>query len=55
MSRAKKKLDEETSKIHFELPNTDNLMESFKNACHFGEVTTFINDLKRDISAKMPA
>jgi RNA polymerase sigma factor (sigma-70 family) len=55
LSRAKKKLDEETSKIHFELPKTDNLMESFKNACHFGEVTTFINDLKRDISTKMPA
>jgi RNA polymerase sigma factor (sigma-70 family) len=55
LSRARKKLDEETSKIHFELPKTDNLMESFKNACHFGEVATLINDLKRDISAKMPA
>jgi RNA polymerase sigma-70 factor (ECF subfamily) len=55
LSRAKKKLDEETSKIHFELPKTDSLMESFKNACNFGEVTNLINDLKRDISAKLPA
>jgi RNA polymerase sigma factor (sigma-70 family) len=55
LSRARKKLDEEKAKMHFELPNTDHLMESFKNACHFGEVTTLINDLKRDISAKLPA
>ena len=55
LSRAKKKIDEETSKMHFELPKADNLMESFKNACSFGEVTTFINELKRDISSKLPA
>lgn len=55
LSRARKKLEEEKAKMHFELPNTDHLMESFKNACHFGEVTTLINDLKKDISAKLPA
>jgi RNA polymerase sigma factor (sigma-70 family) len=53
LSRARKKLDEETSKIHFELPKTDHLLESFKNACNLGEVTTFVNDLKKDISAKI--
>lgn len=52
LSRAKKKLNEETSKIHFELPKT-HLLESFKKACEMGPAATFIHDLKRDISAKM--
>jgi hypothetical protein len=52
LSRARKKLNEETSKLHFELPKT-HLLESFKKACETGPAATFIHDLKRDISAKL--
>jgi len=51
-SRAKKKLNEETSKYHFELPKTQ-LLESFKKACETGPAATFIHDLKREISTKL--
>lgn len=51
-SRAKKKLNEETAKYHFELPKTQ-LLESFKKACEMGPAATLIHDLKRDISAKL--
>lgn len=51
-SRAKKKLNDETSKYHLELPKTQ-LLESFKKACETGPAATFIHDLKRDISAKL--
>jgi RNA polymerase sigma-70 factor (ECF subfamily) len=49
LSRAKKKLSDESLKIHFELPKSD-LVESFKNACQLGEATTLILELKNDIS-----
>ena len=51
-SRAKKKLNEEAKNLHFELPKTP-LLESFKKACETGPAITFIQDLKRDISAKV--
>jgi RNA polymerase sigma-70 factor (ECF subfamily) len=51
-SRAKKKLNEETKNLHFELPKTQ-LLESFKKACETGPAVTFIQDLKKDISAKL--
>ncbi len=47
--RAKKKLSEETSKI--DLPDTSKLLESFRNACHFGNATELIQELKKDIAA----
>ena len=50
--RAKKKLSEETSNLHFELPNKAQLVESFKKACE-GPAAHFIQDLKRDISSKL--
>lgn len=49
-SRAKKKLSEETSKISFELPDSSSLIESFKKACHLGNPTELVSELKKDIS-----
>lgn len=48
LSRAKKKLNEEKSKIHFDLPTASSLLESFKKACQ-GDSEELINSLKRDI------
>ena len=47
--RAKKKLSEETAKIS--LPDTSKWVESFKKACHFGNASDLIDNLKSDISA----
>ncbi len=51
-SRAKKKLSEETPNLSFDIPNKNQLLESFKKACE-GPATHFIQDLKSDISAKL--
>jgi RNA polymerase sigma factor (sigma-70 family) len=51
LCRAKKKLSEETSRINFELPDTSKLMESFRNACHFGNASDLVHELKKDIAA----
>ena len=51
-SRAKRKLSEESDKLHFELPKTE-LLESFKKACDVGPAVNFIQELKNDISAKI--
>ena len=49
--RAKKKLGEETSRMHFDLPDPSRLMASFRRACDMGNASEFVLDLKRDISA----
>lgn len=49
-SRAKKKLDEETSKIHFSLPDTSKMMKSFREACDFGNASKLVHELKEQIS-----
>lgn len=49
--RAKKKLGEETSKIHIEFPDKAHLLESFRNACDLGQAADFIGELKKDISS----
>ena len=49
-SRAQKKLNEETAKIHFELPDTTGLMQSFRKACDFGNAQDLIQELKNDIA-----
>ena len=49
--RAKKKLNEETSKVHF--PNAAKLAASFRNASAFGNATDLINELTRDISSAL--
>jgi RNA polymerase sigma factor (sigma-70 family) len=46
--RAKKKLNEETSKI--DLPDTSKFLESFRKACHFGNASELIQELKKDIN-----
>ena len=51
--RAKKKLDEETSKIHFDLPDATRLMASFRKACDMGNAAEFVQDLKKDISGAL--
>ena len=48
--RAKKKLGEETSKIHFDLPDVSLLMASFRKACDMGNAEELLQDLKKDIS-----
>jgi RNA polymerase sigma factor (sigma-70 family) len=48
--RAKKKLSEETAKIHLELPDTAKMMDSFKKACNFGNEADFVLELKKEIS-----
>ena len=48
--RARKKLSDETSKIHFELPDVSNLMTSFRKSCEKGNALELIQELKKDIS-----
>lgn len=48
LSRARKKLSDTTSKIHFELPDS-HLLESFKKACS-ASPSIFIQHLQNDIS-----
>ncbi len=51
--RAKKKLSEESSKIHFDLPDVSQLMVSFRKACDMGNPAELVQDLKKDISADL--
>ena len=48
--RAQKKLNEEKAKIHWELPDASDLMNSFRRACDFGNASDFVHELKNDIS-----
>ena len=48
--RAKKKLTEETSRMHFDLPDASQLLASFRKACDLGNAEELIQDLKKDIS-----
>ena len=49
--RAKKKLSEETSRMHFDLPDASQLMASFRKACDLGNAEELVQDLKKDISS----
>ena len=51
--RAKKKLSEETSRIHFDLPDMPQWMSSFRKACDIGNAEELVQDLKKDISANI--
>ena len=53
LCRAKKKLEDETSKINFELPDASTLMESFRKACDLGNASDLINELKKDLPAAL--
>lgn len=46
--RAKKKLQNDVMPV--ELMEKPGLLEKFKQACHFGQVTAFVDELKNDIS-----
>lgn len=48
--RAKKKLADETSKIHLELPDAGELMKSFREACTVGNASQLVETLKKDIA-----
>jgi RNA polymerase sigma factor (sigma-70 family) len=51
LSRAKKKLNEETAKIHFDMPDTGKMLKSFRNACDLNNASDFVQELKNDISS----
>ena len=51
--RAKKKLSDESAKIHFDLPDVSQLMASFRKACDLGNAAELVQDLKKDISADL--
>lgn len=53
LCRAKKKLSEGTSKIHFELPDTTRFMESFRKACDFDNASEYVAELKKDITSAL--
>lgn len=48
--RAKKKLSEETAKIHF--PTKSEFLNTFRNACDLGNATELVNELKKEIFSK---
>jgi RNA polymerase sigma factor (sigma-70 family) len=49
--RAKQKLEEETSKIHFELPDTSKMLKNFREACDLNNAAEYIQHLKNDIAS----
>jgi RNA polymerase sigma factor (sigma-70 family) len=50
LCRARKKLAEETSRIHLDLPNKSSLLESFRQACDLESASDLIGELKKDIT-----
>ena len=52
LSRAKKKLSDESSKMKFEMPDTSHMFESFKKACDLDNASEFVQILKMDIASK---
>ena len=53
LCRARKKLAEETSKIHIDLPSKSELLDSFRKACDLDNMAVLVNELKKDISATL--
>ncbi len=51
--RAKKKIEQETSKLSIELSKAPHMLESFKKACTFGNASDLISELKTDIAASI--
>ena len=49
LCRARKKLSETSSGIHFEMPNVSKMMDSFREACQKENVEKFVQELKSDI------
>lgn len=55
ISRAKKKMSEETDKMKFDMTEANNLFDSFKKACTLDNAQEFIQHLKSDISKAVNA
>jgi RNA polymerase sigma-70 factor (ECF subfamily) len=53
LCRAKKKLSDETARIHFELPDTSNFVENFRKACRFGHISDLISGFKQEVALTM--
>lgn len=51
--RARKKLDEETARIHFNLPDIKALMAGFRKASEKGNAQDLIQVLKKDLSSSI--
>lgn len=52
-SRAKAKLDQSTRDIRIDIPNQSTFFNNFTQACKLGAPAEFLNDLKKDIVAKL--
>ncbi len=52
-SRAKKKIEEGTSKFSIELSRTPSMLDSFKKACTLGNASDLIMELKNDIATSI--
>jgi RNA polymerase sigma-70 factor (ECF subfamily) len=48
--RARKKLEEESSKIHLELPGKTQLLETFRKACDLGNAADLVSELKKEVT-----
>ena len=52
-SRAKEKLTDESTKVKVDLQSHFRILDSFKKACDFGNITDLIGDLSEDIKGKL--
>jgi RNA polymerase sigma factor (sigma-70 family) len=50
LARARKKINEETSTLHFDLPDAQGLIQRFRASCDMGNATEYLQQLKNDIS-----
>jgi len=53
LCRARKKLDETSSVLHFEMPNVSKMLDSFREACQMESVEKFVQELKGDITKSL--
>ena len=53
LCRARKKLNDQSANLSFELPNVSKMLDSFKEACTMETVEKFIHELKADIATAM--
>lgn len=51
--RARKKLNEETSRLNFNLPDMSAMMANFRKSCDMGNAKEFIQALKNDVSSSI--
>jgi RNA polymerase sigma factor (sigma-70 family) len=50
--RARKKLGESSTGLHFEMPNVSKMLDSFREACQMESVEKFVEELKGDIGGE---